>query len=311
MKHLKTFENFQILPIDKEFSDFILDYKQIEINGLIFKFLFLNDNSIVIENNSDGEIGKASLNSEGYLNNIRIDSKYRRIGLATKIYEYIEELIGKKLKPSPIKQSQEIKKFWDKRNLKESITNKKNSDFELEFLTFDKTQKSENFYKWFGNSEMVDNENNPLIFYHGSKNRFTKFDDRKKGSATDPGLRGRGFYFSTSKGTSQSYGDNLLEVYLKIEKIFDLLSFDSIQDIANYLEIDESIIFDSGDINKGYPWYSVKVYTPYSGVFTSAIRDKGYDGIKHGIEFVVFEPNQIKAIDNDGSFDINDEDIFS
>jgi hypothetical protein len=37
------------------------------------------------------------------------------MGLATKMYEYIEELIGEKLKPSPIKQSQEIKNFWSKR----------------------------------------------------------------------------------------------------------------------------------------------------------------------------------------------------
>jgi hypothetical protein len=50
------------------------------------------------------------------LDNIRIEHKYRRLGLATKLYEYIEELIGEKIKPSPIKQSPEIKQFWNKRN---------------------------------------------------------------------------------------------------------------------------------------------------------------------------------------------------
>ena len=158
---------------------------------------------------------------------------------------------------------------------------------------------------------MVDSENNPLILYHGSKNKFTAFDDRKKGSATDSGMRGRGFYFSSSKGTSQNYGDNILTVYLKIEKLFDMLSFDSIKDICDYLEIDESILYETGDINKGYPWYSVKVSGYFSGVFSDAARDKGYDGIRHGIEFVVFKPNQIKSVENDGSFDIDDDDIFS
>lgn len=193
--------------------------------------------------------------------------------------------------------------------LNETIIN--NSDWIGNTITVDKTKKSPNFYKWFGNSVMVDTENNPLILYHGTKNKFTTFDKKTKGLNTDSGLRGRGFYFSTFKPSSQSYGDNLLEVYLKINKLFDLLSFNSIQEICDYLILDESIIYEDGDINKGYPYYSIKVNSNFSGVFTSAIRDKGYDGIRHGQEFVVFEPNQIKSIDNDGSFDIDDNNIFS
>ena len=195
--------------------------------------------------------------------------------------------------------------------LNEAITNNKNPYWIGNTLTVDKTKKSSNFYKWFGNSEVIDIYNNPLIVYHGSKNKFTRFDDRKKGSATDSGLRGRGFYFSTFKPSSQGYGNNLLEVYLKIDKLFDLLSFNSIEEICNYLEIDDSILHDDGDINKGFPYYSVKVYSDFSSVFTDAVRDKGYDGIRHGQEFVVFKANQIKSIENDGSFDINDENIFS
>jgi ribosomal protein S18 acetylase RimI-like enzyme len=48
------------------------------------------------------------------IDNIRIHEDYRRLGLATKMYQYVEELIGKKLKPSPIKQSKEIRNFWAK-----------------------------------------------------------------------------------------------------------------------------------------------------------------------------------------------------
>jgi ribosomal protein S18 acetylase RimI-like enzyme len=118
-------ENFESIPIDEEISDFISDWKQIKINGVTFDFMRLNGmdgNQFVIEIDGVGGIGSASLNCydknfDGcYLDNIRIDSKYRRLGLATKMYEYIEELIGEKLKPSPIKQSQEIRGFWNKRN---------------------------------------------------------------------------------------------------------------------------------------------------------------------------------------------------
>ena len=128
VKNFKQFinEEFKPMQIDSDISDFILDWKQININGESFNFMRLNGvdkNKFVIETDADGEIGSASLNCydkkfDGcYLDNIRIDTKYRRIGLASKMYEYIEELIGEKLKPSPIKQSPEIKGFWNKKNV--------------------------------------------------------------------------------------------------------------------------------------------------------------------------------------------------
>jgi ribosomal protein S18 acetylase RimI-like enzyme len=117
-------EHFKSMPIDRDTSNYMLDWKQITINGIVFDFMQLNGvdkNKFIIETQNDGEIGSATLNCydenfDGcYLDNIRINPKYRRIGLATKLYEYIEEIIGEKLKPSPIKQSPEIKKFWNKK----------------------------------------------------------------------------------------------------------------------------------------------------------------------------------------------------
>jgi len=122
-KHLN--ENFKPMKIDDDIKGWILDWKQITINDTQFNFMRLigsDKNKFVIEVDDIGEIGSASLNCydknfDGcYLDNIRIDHKYRRLGLATKLYEYIEELIGQKIKPSPIKQSPEIKQFWNKRN---------------------------------------------------------------------------------------------------------------------------------------------------------------------------------------------------
>ena len=128
---VKTFnqfenENFTPMKIDNDISEFILDWKQITINGVKFDFIHPNlhgKNEFVIELDKIGEIGNASLNCydenfDGcYLDNIRIEPKYRRLGLATKLYEYIEDLNGEKLKPSPTKQSPEIRKFWDKKNV--------------------------------------------------------------------------------------------------------------------------------------------------------------------------------------------------
>ena len=68
---------------------------------------------------------------------------------------------------------------------------------------------NDNFWKWFGNSKIVDTDGEPLVVYHGSKTMFDSFDDKKKGSGTDYGLRGRGFYFSTNINSSKAYGGNI------------------------------------------------------------------------------------------------------
>jgi hypothetical protein len=63
------------------------------------------------------EVGRATLNEkENYLTNIRLDYDYRRRGLASNLYDYIEYVIGKKIKPSPDKISIEAQKLWLKRN---------------------------------------------------------------------------------------------------------------------------------------------------------------------------------------------------
>lgn len=166
---------------------------------------------------------------------------------------------------------------------------------------------NDNFWKWFGNSKIVKN-GKPMILFHGTKTNFSSFYDRKKGSSTDDGIRGRGFYFSTNIKSAQSYGNNIYEVYLKIEKPFDLLSFNSLDEIIDLLGIDSSIIQERG---RGTKYHSISILSGFSGVFSGAIRELGYDGIIHGQEFVCFKSNQIKSINNDGTWDIGDDNIFS
>jgi hypothetical protein len=44
---------------------------------------------------------------------------------------------------------------------------------------------------------------------------------------------------------------------------------------------------------------------------TDVIMSLDYDGVMYGSEIVAFRPNQIKSINNDGSWDVNDDNIFS
>jgi len=43
------------------------------------------------------------------------------------------------------------------------------------------------------------------------------------------------------------------------------------------------------------------------------IVELGYDGLIDNLynQYAVFQPNQIKSVDNDGSFDLDDDDIYS
>jgi len=128
-----------------------------------------------------------------------------------------------------------------------------------------------NFYKWFGNSKTVDSQKRPIIYYHVSNSKFNEFTPSRFGKM------GSGIYFTSIyndiKIHNKSGGSVIYECYLKIE---------------NPLEIEN----------------------PFSK------RNDNNDGIfafkgKSGEEIKVYESTQIKSIENDGSFDINDSNIYS
>lgn len=105
-------------PVEFE-KDLYQDKKVSEVGGKKYEFSRLNtkgeENVFLIEENG-AEIGRATLSQDGkYLENVRINEDKRRQGLGSRLYDYIEQQIGNKLEPSPIKQTKEAKVFWEKR----------------------------------------------------------------------------------------------------------------------------------------------------------------------------------------------------
>jgi hypothetical protein len=144
-------------------------------------------------------------------------------------------------------------------------------------------------------------------FYHGTNNNFTEFDKKKIGSSSDPGIRGRGFYFSPDAKTASSYGDNLKSVELKYNNPIDLQSFNSAEDLAEYLDFPaKEIKFRVDQLPSGL-FKSVSTKPDMSGQFTSAIKEKGHDAIIHGKETIVFEPSQIKTLSTDKAMSVGGE----
>ena len=154
-------------------------------------------------------------------------------------------------------------------------------------------------------SKVVDENGEPKVVYHGTNADFTIFSMKMSGSKGDPGLRGKGFYLSPNRRTSENYGNNIIASFVNIKNPFDPFAFTSAEDIAGRLNVSESI-FDFT------PSSDFRVYGSFSGTFSGALEDAGYDGVLYlpRQEIVAFNPNQIKsATDNTGAFSEQNDDI--
>jgi len=121
--------------------------------------------------------------------------------------------------------------------------------------------------------------------YHGTDQEFEEFDPTKIGTATDKGMLGKGFYFSKNKKTAESYGDIIKTARLNIKNPLLIDTFKSKKELAEHLGIDESTLTVGGT--------GIKSLQPYTGVFSDAVKSKGYDGVVTKFEIVAFSPDQI------------------
>ena len=148
---------------------------------------------------------------------------------------------------------------------------------------------NDNFWSWFRGSKIVNN-GKPLPVYHGSSSSFNKF----RGAS----------YFTDDWFNADGYagGENVYEVYLNIKN---------------------PLIVDGGDkkwddIETEYGSSTQEVVgnvpSSYDGVIFKNIKDSWIDDVEYqdsGTVYVTFKANQIKAIDNDGTWDSNDDNIYS
>jgi hypothetical protein len=80
-----------------------------------------------------------------------------------------------------------------------------------------------NFWKWFGDSKLIDTQGRPRVFYHGTDANFTEFSTSTIGQAQDGKLfAGAGFYFADNQHDASGYGANVMATYLKSERLLDM-----------------------------------------------------------------------------------------
>lgn len=163
---------------------------------------------------------------------------------------------------------------------------------------------SPEFKAWFGDSKAVDDAGKPLVVYHGTNAEFDAFFSFSH-FGTEKAAQNR------LEDTGRQEGARLLEVYLKVERplIID-------NDYGPWEDIDhlKSML--------GPNWDAVLSEQELSAIETHAdlievLRSRGFDGVKYeneiegGESWIVFDPTQIKSVNNRGTFDPNDPVIYN
>ena len=191
--------------------------------------------------------------------------------------------------------------------------------------------KLQNFWNWFGNSKVVDEQGRPLVVYHMSDYKFNTFDISKQQGRT----WGKGFYFSSDKLGNHLYGENEYVCYLKAKNPY-ITNFPKTynefvklcNEILNYNnkeELENCFDYYSGFFNQRAVYAFSKIYLELYGADrpNTPYTEKGYDSIiindsllgsqgeAHiNKEIVVFKPDQIKSVRNSGNFNPTSKNIF-
>lgn len=147
-----------------------------------------------------------------------------------------------------------------------------------------KSSLNSNFWMWFNGSQMINTNNSPKIYYNGSSKKFNVF---KYDKITDKYQNNiLGFFFSENKKIAEMYGSDIKPCFLMVKNP-KILSDTDFQKHLNYTNATDLLNMKLQLINDGF------------------------DGIDYGAIVVAFNSNQIKSVHNDGTWDINDKNIYS
>ena len=161
------------------------------------------------------------------------------------------------------------------------------------------------FWDWFGDSKVVNEDGSPKVVYHGTPEKFTQFHLGRKA------VHGEefGIFFSENLRQAKKYATGyhderkgyVIKAYISLKnpRIIEHEQFVQSDEYRNYLR---------------HPKYAP------IGVAIQKAKESGHDGLiiknwaDYGgthTQYIVFSPNQIKSVNNDGTWDADDDSILS
>lgn len=197
-----------------------------------------------------------------------------------------------------------------------------------------------NFYNWFRESKVVDEQGRPLVVYHGGASNVTKFDTQKAGTIKYSDW-GKGIYFTPSEMYADMYradyakstddiANRLYDEYVKEAKKLGTTPMDKSIDLGygsekyRYLSEYEQRWRDRlnevkntrGEVYPVYLNMSKPLRYRYEGITDPFLSEQSINNGNDGIivtpmtEYIVFSPSQIKsATGNSGEFSTDTDDI--
>lgn len=183
-----------------------------------------------------------------------------------------------------------------------------------------------NFWKWFGDSEVVDADGKPLVVYHGTNKDIQVFDRKRVGFASAFGIpveqERYGSFFAVDRAFAESYSsENVIEVYLSIENSFDMReqNIQGLLDSAEGQRIEREAEISIEGIYQEYEYDRWENFDEYD--LPTQLKKAGFDGAimnerdesgESAKVWVAFDPTQIKsAVKNSGEFSAADPIIFN
>lgn len=155
-----------------------------------------------------------------------------------------------------------------------------------------------NFYKWFGDSKVVDEQGRPLVVYHGTLPGTNIKEFRLVNYYEDftlsenPKFNRPYAFFTSSKEVASKFGSEVYPVYLKITspETFDMK--------GNYWNAVAQVDwFDKTGLDK-------------DGIIIKNIIEGSFGNKIVGDDYIVFEPTQIKSVNNRGTFSEDTGNIY-
>ena len=179
--------------------------------------------------------------------------------------------------------------------------------------------RTPSFKRWFGDwendlenaSKVVDENKEPLAVYHGTNSYIPDIKKFKKGTK---GYLGPGMYFTSSKNYASRYtnygDDGLMRLFLNIRNPLEVKTDNPAKEILNVIYGDRA-----ENVYKRREQKDDRITNIVTGSDIKKLQEAGYDGViwslTDDIEYMVFEPNQIKsATDNNGDFNADNPSIL-
>lgn len=169
--------------------------------------------------------------------------------------------------------------------------------------------------EYFKDSKVRDENGNLLTVYHGTNNDFTIFENEFIGKNTNnEGIFGKGFYFTEKKSLADNYNrkdgklakdgsGKTMELYLDMKNPFYWNDIETKEKMEAFIEetgMPKYVVRWNNTLkNQMAPITDIKAERKFSEI----LQKNGYDGVIYKYddavgEYVVFNSNQIKNIDN-------------